>query len=178
LAFERSEKVEGHAWSRGVEKLIQVGLLSLGGACGVNLRFWFGLWISRWSGRQFPWATLLINVSGSFAIGFLTVILARWLPHPNHRLMLITGVLGGYTTYSSFAFESLTLWERGERLQGVLYVGSTVLAGFFAVALGVALARELTVSAHERAARSDTLPPGKTAAAGRPRVGDDAREVP
>lgn len=163
-----------------MEKLIQVGLLSLGGACGVNIRFWFGLWITRWSGHQFPWATLLINVTGSFAIGVLTVLLARWLPHPNHRLMLITGLLGGYTTYSSFAFESLMLWERGERVQGMLYVGSTVVVGFLAVALGVALARGLTISEHERAAKSDTLPPGNAATTDQPHaeVEGNAREVP
>ncbi|WP_169977386.1 fluoride efflux transporter CrcB [Tautonia rosea] len=162
-----------------MEKLIQVGLLSLGGACGVNMRFWFGLWISRWSGHQFPWATLLINLTGSFAIGFLTVILARWLPHPNHRIMLITGFIGGYTTYSSFALESLMLWERGERLQGVLYVGSTVLAGFLAVILGVALARGLTVSAPERAARSDPLPPNNAVGTDQApvEIEDDARKT-
>ncbi|MEW4569346.1 fluoride efflux transporter CrcB [Tautonia sp. JC769] len=162
-----------------MEKLVQVGLLSLGGACGVNLRFWFGLWISRWSGPRFPWSTLFINVSGSFAIGFLTVVLARWLPHPNHRLMLITGVLGGYTTYSSFALESLTLWGRGQRLHGALYVGSTVLAGLAAVALGVAIARELTASPHDHAARSDApSAPSHAPAAGRPGTGGEAPDLP
>lgn len=50
--------------------------------------------MNRWAGPKFPWATFTINVTGSFAIGFLTIVLARWLPHPNARL-LITGLLGG-----------------------------------------------------------------------------------
>ncbi len=78
-------------------------------------RYWLGVAISRWAGPQFPWATLAINVSGSFAIGLLTVLLSRWLPHPHMRLLVVVGFLGGYTTFSSFSAEALVLWERGER---------------------------------------------------------------
>jgi CrcB protein len=128
------------------EKIVQIALLSLGGAFGVNARYWFGLFINRWAGSQFPWATFVINVSGSFAIGFLTMLLARWLPHQNFRLLVITGFLGGYTTYSSFAFESLTLWERGQRGGSLLYIGCTVLFGFLAVTLGTVCADRCTRS--------------------------------
>src|SRR5205814_1888258 len=69
-----------------VERLIQAGALSLGGVLGVNARYWLGVWINRWAGSQFPWATFTINVTGSFLIGFLTMLLARWLPHPNMRI--------------------------------------------------------------------------------------------
>lgn len=134
-----------------MDRLYQIGALSLGGIVGVNARYWLGLWVNRWASAQFPWATLLINVSGSFAIGFLATLLARWLPHPNARLLVVTGFLGGYTTYSTFAFESLTLWDRGERGLSLGYMASTVVAGFVAVTLGVALARELTVPSSERA---------------------------
>ena len=78
-------------------------------------------------------------MSGSFAIGFLATLLVRWLPHPNYRLLVITGFLGGYTTYSSFAFESFVLWERGERGVSLGYIAGTVVAGFLAVILGVML---------------------------------------
>ncbi len=139
-----------------MEKLVQISVLSLGGVLGVNARYWLGVWVNRWASQQFPWATFLVNVTGSFAIGFLTMLLARWLPHQNFRLLVVTGFLGGYTTYSTFAFESLTLWERGEKGLSLGYMASTVLVGFFAVALGVALARELTLPKAERAARSDT----------------------
>jgi CrcB protein len=135
-----------------VEKLTQIPVLSLGGVFGVNARYWLGLWVNRWAGQQLPWATFLINVTGSFLIGLLAMLLARWLPHPNYRLFVVTGFLGGYTTYSSFAFESLTLWERGERGLSLGYMGSTLVAGSLAVMLGVALARELTVPKAERTA--------------------------
>lgn len=126
-----------------MERLVQVGCLSLGAAIGANARFWLGLLIDRWTTRPFPWATFLINVSGSFAIGLLSVLLARWLPHPLLRLHLITGLIGGYTTYSTFAYESLALWENGAKGLALVYMTATLLAGFAAVFLGVALARVL-----------------------------------
>ena len=62
----------------------KVIVLSIGGTLGVNARYWLGAWINRWTSPQFPWATVTINVTGSFLIGFLTVALTRWMPHPNH----------------------------------------------------------------------------------------------
>ena len=97
-----------------MERWYQVAVLSAGGVLGVNARYWLGIVINRWVGVQFPWATFTINVSGSFAIGLLSVLLARWLPHPQVRLLVVVGFLGGYTTFSSFSFESLALGERGE----------------------------------------------------------------
>ena len=128
-----------------MDRLIQVGALSLGGVLGVNARFWLGVVINEWTGPQFPWATFVINVSGSFLIGFLTMALAHWLPHPAMRLMVITGFLGGYTTFSTFAFESLTLWERGQHGLSFGYMTGSVIAGFFAVALGAGLAQAATL---------------------------------
>jgi CrcB protein len=126
-----------------VETWTKVVALSIGGTLGVNARYWLGAWMNRWTSAQFPWATVTINITGSFLIGFLTVALARWLPHPNVRLLVITGFLGGYTTFSTFENDSLTLWERGEgRLMAANLVGS-VAAGFAAVVLGTALARGL-----------------------------------
>ena len=93
-------KGDGH-----VETWGRILALSVGGVAGVNARYWLGVWINRWASSQFPWATFSINVSGAFAIGFLTAILARWSPHSNLRLMILVGFLGGYTTFSTFAFE-------------------------------------------------------------------------
>ena len=126
-----------------MEPWVRVVVLSLGGALGVNARYWLGVWMNRWASSQFPWATFTINVSGSFAIGFLTIVLARWLPHPYFRLMLLVGFLGGYTTFSTFAFDSLTLLERGETGRSLAYLGGSVASGLAAVALGVVLARAL-----------------------------------
>ena len=129
-----------------VEGWYQVALLSVGGSLGVNARYWLGVAVSRWAGPQFPWATLAINVSGSFAIGLLTVLLARWLPHPHMRLLVVVGFLGGYTTFSSFSAEALVLWERGERWLCIGYVVGSVGAGLVAVVLGTMLGRGLIES--------------------------------
>lgn len=135
-----------------METWVKVAVLSLGGSLGVNARYWLGAWMNRWASPQFPWATVTINVSGSFLIGFLTLTLTRWLPHPNLRLLVITGFLGGYTTFSTFEYESATLWERGEVwLMAANMVGS-VAAGFAAVLLGMALARGMDPAASGRAA--------------------------
>ncbi len=129
---------------RVMGRLAEIGWLSLGGVIGVNARYWIGLMIVRWAGPPFPWATFVINVAGSFLIGLLTVALSRWLPHPHARLHLVTGLLGGFTTYSAFAFESLTLWESEAKGLALAYMTSTLVCGFAAVAVGVALGRWLT----------------------------------
>ena len=133
-----------------MEGWYQVALLSVGGSLGVNARYWLGVAVSRWTGPQFPWATLAINVSGSFAIGLLTVLLARWLPHPQMRLLVVVGFLGGYTTFSSFSAEALVLWERGERWLCIGYVAGSVGAGLVAVVLGTMLGRGLIESSGRR----------------------------
>src|SRR5207302_1053716 len=120
---------------------------------GVNARYWLGAWMNRWASPQFPWATFTINVSGSFAIGFLTMALARWLPHPYFRLLVLVGFLGGYTTFSTFAFDLLTLWERGDMGRALVNMVGSVAAGFVAAGLGVGLARALIVSRAERPTR-------------------------
>ena len=138
-----------------MESWVRVAVLSLGGALGVNARYWLGVWMNKWASTQFPWATYTINISGSFAIEFLTMTLARWLPHPHMRLLVLTGFLGGYTTFSTFAFESVTLWERGERGVSLTNMAESVAAGFVAVLLGIALARDLLIPAWERSPRGD-----------------------
>jgi CrcB protein len=138
-----------------VEPWVRVMALSAGGALGVNARYWLGVWMSRWVSPQFPWATFTINVSGSFAIGLLTTVLARWSPHSLLRLLVLVGFLGGYTTFSTFAFESLTLWERGETGRALANLAGSVVAGLVAVTLGVTLARGLVLPAWERAERTD-----------------------
>jgi CrcB protein len=159
-----------------VEPWIKVAALSAGGALGVNARFWLGVWMSRWAGAQFPWATVTINVSGSFAIGFLTVALTRWLPHPNARLLVVVGFLGGYTTFSTFAFESLNLWERGERALATANVVGSVVLGLAAAALGLALARGLVEPASSRARRATSPEPVSTSPS--PGGQDPAQDTP
>jgi CrcB protein len=124
-----------------MEPWTRIAVLAIGGSLGVNARYWFGAWITRWVSSH--WATCVINVSGSFLIGFLAILLTRWLPHPNIRLLVITGFLGGYTTFSTFEYDAMTLWERGERWSMAANVVVSVVVGFAAVVLGTALGRGL-----------------------------------
>jgi CrcB protein len=143
-----------------VETWAKVLALSIGGVAGVNARYWLGIWINRWAGSQFPWATFTINVSGSFAIGFLTALLARSAPHSYLRLLLVVGFLGGYTTFSTFAFESVTLWQRGERVFGLTNMFGSIIAGCAAVVCGAALAERMARPSGSpvRALRQSTAP--------------------
>jgi CrcB protein len=124
-----------------VDRWIRVLILSVGGALGVNALYWLGLWMSRWVDPRFPWAIFITNVSGSFGVGFLVALMTRWLPHPYFRLLVVAGFLGGYTTFSTFAFDSLTLWEEGERGRSLANMFGSVTAGVAAVAIGATLAR-------------------------------------
>ena len=123
--------------NRGAEVL----WLSIGGVLGVNARYWLAQWMSGWVGTKFPWATFAINVSGSLTIGFLSTVLAAWLPAHNMRLFALVGFLGGYTTFSSFAFEAHVLWERGEIARALAYLGGSVVTGLLAAVLGVAVGK-------------------------------------
>ena len=114
-----------------------------GGAVGSLLRYVAGIAImSRWSGR-FPLATFLINVTGSFAIGVLSTLLAD-TTNPNWRPLLITGLLGGYTTFSSFEWESFSNVRSGFGSVALLYVMGSVVLGYLACWLGVAVASMLS----------------------------------
>ena len=87
-------------------KLLLVGS---GGFCGANIRYVLGGWIQSKLGTSFPWQTMIINVSGALIIGLFLEVAIRENWNPNWRLFLAIGVLGGYTTYSTFAYESVNL---------------------------------------------------------------------
>jgi CrcB protein len=111
-----------------------------GAGLGGLARFALGTWIMTKYGGRFPMGTFVINVTGSFLIGLLmTLMTERWQPHPNLRLFLVVGVLGGYTTFSSFEYETLQAARSGERWLGLLYVVASVAAGYVAVWLGSVL---------------------------------------
>lgn len=116
-------------------------LMVLAGAgIGGVLRYALGLWIMEKVGGRFPLGTFVINVSGSLLIGVLmTLLTERFHPHPHLRLFLVVGVLGGYTTFSSFEYEVFQAVRSGERWLGLLYVSGSVVAGYLAVWLGAAL---------------------------------------
>lgn len=112
-----------------------------GAGLGGMARYTLGTWIMAKYGGRFPLGTMLINISGAFLIGLLmTLLTERWQPHPNWRLFLVVGVLGGYTTFSSFEYETLQAVRDGARWMGLLYVAGSVVLGYLAVWLGAAVA--------------------------------------
>ena len=112
-----------------------------GAGLGGLLRYVLGSWIMARFGGRFPLGTFVINVTGSFLIGLLmTLMTERWNPHPHWRLFLIVGVLGGYTTFSSFEYETLQTVRDGARWMALLYVTGSVVMGYCAVWLGALLA--------------------------------------
>ncbi|MFO8153764.1 fluoride efflux transporter CrcB [Thioalkalivibrio sp.] len=116
--------------------------IALGGALGSVLRFAMNEAVSARFGRAFPWGTLSINVIGSFLIGLLAVLLIeRWDVSPALRLGLMVGVLGGFTTFSSFSLEVVNLAQNGALLRATLYVLASVSVCVLAAAAGIHLAR-------------------------------------
>jgi fluoride exporter len=118
--------------------------VALGGATGAAARFAVAQWMgARW-GWTFPWGTFAVNVTGSLAIGVvMTLLLARGAD-PAYRLLLVTGFLGGYTTFSAFSFEAISLLESRRWDAASLYVIGSVVLGLLATALGLGLGRLLT----------------------------------
>jgi fluoride exporter len=111
-----------------------------GAGLGGLTRYVLGTWIMAKYGGRFPLGTFAINVSGAFLIGLLmTLLTERLQPHPNWRLFLVVGCLGGYTTFSSFEYETLQAVRDGERWMGLLYAMGSVVVGYFAVWFGTLL---------------------------------------
>ena len=118
--------------------------VALGGAVGCCARLGVNQLVHERYGQAFPYATLLINVSGCLAMGFLFFYTLEQVSlSPVTRLAIITGVLGGFTTFSAFGIETLLLIEDGKLQQAALYVGLSVILGIAAVFLGAYAARSL-----------------------------------
>lgn len=112
-------------------------MVLVGGGIGSLARYAVGTAIMTRLGARFPVGTMFINVSGSFLIGVLMTLLSERLdPHPNFRLLLIVGFLGGYTTFSTFAWETFALAKEGGQWLGFLNVLGSVVFGYMAVWLG------------------------------------------
>lgn len=112
----------------------------LGGGVGALVRYMLGTAISTRVGGRFPLGTFVINVTGSFLIGLLMTLLTERLNvHPNWRLLLVTGVLGGYTTFSTFEYETFRAVQDGGQWIGLLNVIGSVTLGYIAVWLGVVI---------------------------------------
>jgi CrcB protein len=121
--------------------------ICLGGAAGTGARYLLSDWSLRTLGPGFPWGTLAVNVIGSFLLGLLMQIaLATSLLPPTLRLTLTTGVMGGFTTYSTFNYETLRFLQESDWLAAGLNVGVTLLVCLAAGGLGVFTGRIFTAS--------------------------------
>lgn len=115
--------------------------VAMGGAIGATARY--GVYRAiAWHGPGFPVATVVVNALGSLLMGLLVALLAhRWGNH--YAPLLLTGMLGGFTTFSAFSLDALTLWERGQTGGAVVYVVASVVLSLAAVLAGIAIGRGL-----------------------------------
>lgn len=117
------------------------------GALGAMTRYGVGLLMIRWFGEAFPWGTFCVNIAGCFALG---MIKENWLPleemHSSLRLGLSVGLLGALTTFSTFSYETVALFESNRALAAGANVAANLIVGILAVGLGIAVARWLAIS--------------------------------
>lgn len=126
------------------ERLTTIAAVSAGGFLGANARYLVGLWAAARFGAAFPWGTLLINVSGSFVLGFyLTLVTERFSGRSTTRLFLATGFLGAYTTFSTLSYEVVLLAAEGAPAQALAYVAGSLMLGLAAAVAGMLSAHAL-----------------------------------
>jgi CrcB protein len=117
--------------------------VAIGGALGTTARYWLSGVVARSVGETFPWGTLVINVTGSFVIGFFGALTGpdgRVFVGSTARQFVMVGMCGGYTTFSSFSLQTLNLMNDGEWLQAGANIGLSVLLCMIAVWAGAVLA--------------------------------------
>jgi CrcB protein len=119
-------------------------LVFVGGGLGAALRHLVNAWAPRLVGGDWPFATFFINVSGSLLMGVVAGLFALKLSlPPTLRLFIATGILGGYTTFSTFSLETALLYQRGQPAAAALYALGSLAAGVVALFAGMAVARAL-----------------------------------
>ena len=121
-----------------MEKVLAV---AIGGASGAILRYITFLYFDKGHDHYFPWATLFINLVGSFLIGFLWGLFDKIYVSPGIRLFIFVGLLGSFTTFSTFAFEVFNISRNGSVLQGLIYMIGTNIIGISLAAGGYYLSK-------------------------------------
>ena len=122
--------------------------IAIGGALGSVARYGASGLIAGWFGQTFPWGTLLVNVTGSFVIGFFSTLTGpdgRLLIPGDMRQFVMVGICGGYTTFSSFSLQTMTLAQEGEFLQAGLNIAGSVVLCLAGVWLGHVAASALNL---------------------------------
>ncbi len=117
--------------------------VAIGGALGSMGRFWLGIAVLQLAGPRFPWGTLLINVLGSFVIGWFDVLTGEfgsWSVPADARAFVLVGICGGFTTFSSFSLQTMQLFQGGEALRAGAYVVASVVLCLVSVWAGMIVA--------------------------------------
>ncbi|NTE86379.1 fluoride efflux transporter CrcB [Agrobacterium rubi] len=124
--------------------MLNIALVAIGGAIGSVARYLVGVWGTRLAGPNFPWGTITVNIVGAFLIGLMVEVVARRFDaSAEMRVFIVTGVIGGFTTWSSFTLDAVVLFERGEMGLAALYLGGSLILSFAAIFAGLALGRSL-----------------------------------
>jgi CrcB protein len=114
----------------------------VGAGVGGMLRHFLNIWIARLAGTHFPMHTFVINITGSIVMGIITALFALKGGATGHlRLFLATGILGGYTTFSTFSLDAVLLWERHDYLSAAYYVGGSVVLSLLGLVAGLWIVR-------------------------------------
>jgi CrcB protein len=122
--------------------MLKIFALAIAGAAGTVSRYLLGGWVHQLFGAAFPYGTLAVNVSGCLAVGFLgTLAEERLLFSPQIRTALLIGFLGAFTTFSSFAYETWTLFKDGEAMMASLNILASMVTCFAGLLMGVLFAR-------------------------------------
>ncbi|HLK15324.1 MAG TPA: fluoride efflux transporter CrcB [Fimbriimonadaceae bacterium] len=125
-----------------METLTKILLVGAGGAAGANIRYWLGGWLANFWNMG-VWSTFTVNVSGSLVIGLFMGLALELNWNQNWRLFVAIGILGGYTTYSTFAYEALRLLADRDYVRALIYIEGTALCSVFGAWLGLVGARAI-----------------------------------
>lgn len=122
--------------------MLEVIIVTIGGGFGSAARYLVSTWAAARFGAEFPYGTLIVNIVGCFIIGaFVTMTTERLIISPYWRLFVTVGIVGGFTTFSSFSYETMHLLQETDVLRVFYNVGLNVIVGFSATWLGIGLAR-------------------------------------
>lgn len=124
--------------------MTQILWISIGAVLGANARYFISQWIGGKFGLDFPYGTLVVNASGSLLLGFLAAISTNDLNvSPQLRMLLMVGFLGSYTTFSTFAVESVSFWQHERAWAGLVNIFANNSSALLFAVLGMLLARQL-----------------------------------
>ena len=124
--------------------MLQLLVIGCGGAVGAMMRYGLGLRVTLLAGSAFPWGTLLVNIVGCFLAGLLFALAVTRIPLSDLlRNGLQIGLLGGFTTFSAFSIDAITLFDQGLWLRGLLYIVTSVIMSLLGAYLGMSVGRNI-----------------------------------